>query len=448
MCRPALIALLATFAAQSQTTAPDENYRAYTESPRLLLRAQRLRLLKRETERKSMRWEQFNTLIAGGARMPEPGFSLALHAIVSGNSASTRKAIDWALQAPGAVRQLALVYDWCRSALAPAQAKTLETKLARAAQIPDKRVETVRDRVFAALAIADAEPALSERVLREVVRDWWRAGLARSLQSGQATLNSRELYALYEMLHAVRDNLEVDLREDAREFFKPMPGAYLLSHYPAPFPAAENEYRIPSYKGPGDPDLDAAALSRSAGLAIVAYDNNATDSQFLQGWLLMDHYLMRGAFGSPYEFLWANPYQPGLSYFHFALSHHEPRSGRLFARSSWEDDAAWFGIVEGQFQLFGDGKVTLLNTRLKQPPINLGSTMIVIASEPLRFEAETESVAGTAYVTGLQPRGFYNVEIDDEEMWDAQADPAGTLAVPISAGTKAGVRIAKVQPAK
>src|SRR6185369_1834824 len=56
----------------AQTNA-EEGYRVYTESPRLLLRPQRLRLLKRESERKSMRWEQFNTLIAGGARMPEQG---------------------------------------------------------------------------------------------------------------------------------------------------------------------------------------------------------------------------------------------------------------------------------------------------------------------------------------------------------------------------------------
>ena len=39
-----------------------------------------------------------------------------------------------------------------------------------------------------------------------------------------------------------------------------------------------------------------------------------------------DHFLMRGPFGSPYEFLWANPYQPGLSYYHVPLVLHDPGS--------------------------------------------------------------------------------------------------------------------------
>ena len=51
--------------------AADEDYRPYTEQPRLFLRAQRLRLLKRERDRQSMRWEQFNTLMAGKAQMAE-----------------------------------------------------------------------------------------------------------------------------------------------------------------------------------------------------------------------------------------------------------------------------------------------------------------------------------------------------------------------------------------
>ena len=33
-----------------------------------------MRLLRRERERASLRWQQFETLMAGGAAMPEPGF--------------------------------------------------------------------------------------------------------------------------------------------------------------------------------------------------------------------------------------------------------------------------------------------------------------------------------------------------------------------------------------
>src|SRR5262245_33765684 len=51
----------------------------YTEHPRLFLRPQRLRLLKRETQRQALRWEQFQTLVGAKATMPEPAFALALY---------------------------------------------------------------------------------------------------------------------------------------------------------------------------------------------------------------------------------------------------------------------------------------------------------------------------------------------------------------------------------
>src|SRR5579872_7481542 len=85
-----------------------------TDHPRLFLRPARLRLLKRERERTSMRWQQFEILMAGHAPMPEPGFADALYYQVSGNAESGKRAVAWAL-GPGAdLRQLALVFDWCQ----------------------------------------------------------------------------------------------------------------------------------------------------------------------------------------------------------------------------------------------------------------------------------------------------------------------------------------------
>jgi hypothetical protein len=442
--RCALIFLftLAYANAQSTSAATDEVYRVYTEFPRLFLRAQRLRLLKRERERKSMRWEQFETLIKGGAKMDEPGLAYGLYAAVTGDPAWAKKAIDWALAAPGPIRQIAFVYDWCRPSLTPAQSKAIEAKLGRAAQASGPAIANVRDRVLAAIALGDSDAALSERVLRGIAKDWWQSKIAPALERGQTVVPREDNYALFEILHAVRDNLNIDLREYAPKYFKSLPSYYLLSHYPAPLEAPENEFRVPAFHGPGDPDLNAAALSRAAGLAMVAFDNNATESQFLQGYLLQDHFLMRGSFGIPYEFLWANPYQPGLPYFRFPLSHHDPLTGRLFVRSSWEDDALWFGIVGGQLQLFADGKITILNPKLKQQPIDFGPSLVVIASDPMRFEAESEE-EDNAFVVGLKPKTRYNIEVDDEEMSDAVTDPAGTLAIPLTKGLKAGVRISE-----
>ena len=64
-----------------------------TEHPRLFLRPARLRLLRRERERTSLRWQQFHSLMAGNAAMPEPGFAHALYYEVAGDKDAGRKAI-------------------------------------------------------------------------------------------------------------------------------------------------------------------------------------------------------------------------------------------------------------------------------------------------------------------------------------------------------------------
>src|SRR6266576_915967 len=75
----ALCSLCVALAAQTT----DDPVAVFTEHPRLFLRPQRLRLLKRERERASPRWQQFETLVAGNAPMPEPGFAWALYSQVS-----------------------------------------------------------------------------------------------------------------------------------------------------------------------------------------------------------------------------------------------------------------------------------------------------------------------------------------------------------------------------
>jgi hypothetical protein len=69
---------------------------------------------------------------------------------------------------------------------------------------------------------------------------------------------------------------------------------------------------------------------------------------------------MRGALGIAYEFLWANPYQPGLSFDRLSLVFHDPVSGHVFARTSWDDDATWIGYFDGRMQLFQNGQLQTL----------------------------------------------------------------------------------------
>ena len=118
----------------------DEDFHVYRDAPRLLLTPQRLRLLQRERERQSPRWEQFDALMSGGAASTtsaaEPGFAWALYYQVTRQPAAAGKAIEWALgDAPDAsdLRQLALVFDWCGPALTPAQSDRLAAKIEQGA---------------------------------------------------------------------------------------------------------------------------------------------------------------------------------------------------------------------------------------------------------------------------------------------------------------------------
>ena len=101
---------LASLAAQvpprERPAAPDP-VMVFTEHPRLFLRPQRLRLLKRERERQSPRWLQLEALVKGGAPLPEPGFAQALYYIVSGDRAVGRQAVSWALGPAAGLRQMA-----------------------------------------------------------------------------------------------------------------------------------------------------------------------------------------------------------------------------------------------------------------------------------------------------------------------------------------------------
>lgn len=430
-----LAVLLATIA------VGQDEFRVYTEHPRLFLTPQRLRLLKRERDRESMRWRQFDLLVRAAAEMREPGFALALHFAVSGDAGIGQRAVTWALGPGTDLRQLALVYDWCQPLLSSTQSKALETKLARlVGQETGTGIEALRDRVLAAIAASDDKHS-EEAPLKETIQVWWRGQWAPKLADGRIIVPVDQLFALFEILHAIRDNLKIDLREDVTDYFRDLPKYQVLANYPAPLQAPENDYRIPAYQGSGQPDLDRAALARAAGLSTVAYDNNALESQYLQGWLIQDRFMLQGVFGSPYEFLWANPYQPGLSYFQLPLFFHDDRSGALFLRSNWEDDAVWFGICSGEAQLFREGRVTVMGLKGPLVPkaegIPVGDSSVLVGRSPMQFPME----GGRVLVVRLKPRAKYLVETDDEEMSEYETDGAGTLVLEYPGDWAAGVRI-------
>jgi hypothetical protein len=418
--------------------AYEEDFHVFTDSPRLLLTKQRLRLLQRERERQSMRWLQFDLLISGGAPMAEPGLAWALYYQVAKNQGMGRKAVEWAVDEKNTdVRQLALIFDWCSPLMTKAQADRVGAKLEKglaSGNAGDVRKQSAR--ALAAIALGDRLPDQGAGVLKGIVVDWWRGGVVKNLRS----IPREQTYSLYEMMHAIRDNLKIDLRESAHEYFTTLPTDHLVGHYPSPFEAAENEYRVPVYVRDGEPDLTDAVFSRAAELAMVAFDNNAADSQYLQGWLMQDRFLMRGALGVVYEFLWANPYQPGLSYFQMPLVFHDATTGHVFARSSWDEDATWIGFFDGHLQLFRNLHIETLKAGATFPPIHIGDAVLMSGRDPeYKFRADGEAL----FVLGLSPKAAYDVEIDNEELTERETDTGGTLVISLPPGVDLGARLKK-----
>ena len=434
----AFLALAVPAGAQSD----EESLHVYTEHPRLFLGGHRLQLLQKERQRRSLRWQQFELLMAGHAPMPEPGFADALYYRVAGDQKSGRSAVTWALGPATDLRQLALVFDWCQDLLSPVQSRALVAKLAKGIQQTghDRSISAARSRALAAIALADHMQEFSERELEHVIRTWWRGEVAPALAAGRRAVAREDFYPLYEMLHAIRDNLNIDLRESAPAFFKDLPIYDLVSFYPATYPAPEGEYRIPASKGGGEPDVQRAAMARAAELAMVPYDVNAPESQILQGWLMHDNFLLRSTLGTPYEFLWANPYHPGLSYYLTPLIFHDELFGRLFIRSSWDESARWLGYFDGELQLFENGGVTVMNPQLASEPMSLDTAVVFFGKNAQKFRTilnEDEEV----FVLGLRPRSTYAIEVDDEEMTEGKTDAGGILELKLPHKVQIGVRL-------
>lgn len=426
--RPALISGLLLVSGILLAQSPDDDFHVYRDAPRIALTPQRLRLLERERERKSVRWQNFEALMEAEAPMPEPGFASALYYRISKDRAAARRAIEWALQHDD-LRQSALVYDWCLPAATPAEIEKFETALQQGLSRPAATMEGQAARALAAVALADKLPDAGDSVLRGIAQ-WVRQ---------QTGVKREDLYPMFELLHAIRDNTKVDLRESARDYFRQLPLDYIAGFYPAPYPGPDNDFRILVSAAPGDPNLDAAVRARAAGLAMVAFDTNSENYQYAQGMLMSERFIMRGALGSAYEFLWANPYQPGLAYQTLPLIFHNPLSGDVFARTTWDEDATWIGYFGGTLQMFRDGGIQTVRKGAAIAPVRVGQALITSPPDPTFVKLRMD--APTLFVLGLTPKAQYAIEIDDQELDFGGTDVGGTLVINSAEDTDAGVRI-------
>jgi hypothetical protein len=157
-----------------------------------------------------------------------------------------------------------------------------------------------------------------------------------------------------------------------------------------------------------------------------------------------NQFVLKGPFGAPYEFLWANPYQPGLSYNLVPLVYHNPEFGKLFIRSTWDEDAIWFGLFEGSMQMFSDGHPSAVNPKLDTPPISLTSATVCFAQRARKFQLQLEPDE-LVFLVGLEPKRLYQVEVDDEEIYETRTDNGGILEVDLPHGKQIGFRLREAE---
>ncbi|MBV9264774.1 MAG: hypothetical protein JO061_01260, partial [Acidobacteriaceae bacterium] len=183
---------------------------------------------------------------------------------------------------------------------------------------------------------------------------------------------------------------------------QPATGAYLLQLRP-------EEVEHPSWK------------QHLAALALVNLDPNSTASQFLQGWAMEDRFMLRDGPGVGYEFLWANPYLPGVSY-----QNMDPWSytrGDLYARADWSDNACWLHI--------GTRGVEQQNCAqdIMSKALTIGSLMLVPVTDRC-MDLHRENPRQTLILSKLRPEAALTYLLEGQKR-HAEADQSGLWRVPV-----------------
>lgn len=363
----------------------DEALPPSPSAPRLLLTPQRLKRLKRDRERQTVRWQNFEQRVQNEPNSPERGFELALYYAVTGNAKAGRAAVEWLRTHPADMRQQALVLDWCPEFVTNDDRK--KSVFVVTGNVNNARV--VRDNVFGNIAIGN----LRKDILPP---SSWNAQLSY-LRSGN--YDAESLYAIFELIDVYRTNFRTDLREQDPKLFSDFPVEYLLSMKP-------EQLERPNWK------------LRMAGLAMVTIDPNLPKAQFVQGWAMEEPRMVRDGPGVAYELLWANPYLPGLSYYNLDPWSYDPKTGRLFARNNWDDSSCWIGVAPGKVDAehcpanWRNEPISFGSLTLKPLPkehcvklsIDRGKSMILWQLRPgeeLTWKVEKRTQSGRADEAGL-----------------------------------------------
>jgi hypothetical protein len=94
-------------------------------------------------------------------------------------------------------------------------------------------------------------------------------------------------------------------------------------------------------------------------------------------------------------------------------------------------------------QMFSQGHLTPLSAQLNSPPISLTEAMICFAQRARKFRLTLDEEEAV-FILGLEPGHTYQVEIDDEEIFEAETDRGGILELDVPRGKPVGVRIKEI----
>ena len=421
-------------------------YRVYREHPRLFLEPSRLERLRKDLDRQTLRWQALRDLIESEASFPEQPLVDALRFQVEGAEDAAARAVNWSkelavdgIRSAADLRLAALVYDWCRSQFDSDSREIVKESIAAAvvSVLPQANLDVglIRAAILASIAVAGDWDS-SESALRELLGAHWELEVRPALAGGALTDDGSALIAVLESSLAVRHNLEMDLLRPSTDALAALVRTRLLSYYPFDVETAEGIARRPSRFGEDESRARIEApLYRIADMLLVAYESNLREFQFLQGWIRDDNYQLRSAMYAPYEFLWVNPYLPGLTPQSAPMIAHDPIRGRLYGRLGWERPATWIGFANGRLELLAQGTLSTSHSFAELPPMYFPDAVVVPVKPPakivLRWQPSHEKPPEFAriFLVGLKPFEQYGLRVGGREPRLVDAGAGGILVL-------------------
>lgn len=381
-------------------------------------------------------------LLAQPGQLQEPAFAEALAYQAGGDESQGRAAVEWALAAAerdfskaGDLRQGSLVFDWCQPLLSGEERSKIAAGLAAAITAETNASETslmrTRDALLASISVSGIWPG-AEEATGKLLNQKWTAELLPEMEAGRAADRAQELQAALEICMAVRHNLDRDLWSESPQPFRDVAMARIFSYLPDDLDTKEGRVHRPSIVPSGsDPETE-GIVGRVAEMTLVSYDSRSQGSQFLQGWLRSDAHTLRGGYGAPYEFLWLNPYLPGLSPASGPQSAYDPTRKRFFARNGWGKDDLWLGFFDGALLRYEGGALVPVEPDNRAEAISFPGFAIALPEENAKFQAKVlesnQNYGQHVYLLGLDDERRYEIKIGDAD-WEDYQPRGGVIAL-------------------